>query len=586
MVTAHRRELDDTITTEVIRSALAVAVEEASIVVVRSSHSTFIQEGADACAALLDRDAQLVAQSMATSLLHGASLRCSLPELITDVPLATMRPGDVFAMNDPYRGGIHANDILIFRPIFSGGQVVFFAGTLIHVADLGGVAAGGLAALAGDTFAEGLVLPPVRLYAEGEQVHDVARILARNSRAPKAVMGDVSALVAGVNVAAARVAELLDRHGEQTVRRVCAEYLDYAETRMRDELRKLPPGTYTGAFTIDSDGVAAGREFDVTVTTTVGDGAIDLDFTGTSAQSAGAINSSFSQSLSGVIFAVRCFVDPTIPMNEGCFRPVRFSAPVGTLVNPRPPAACGGRVVTVAAAIEAILRSLSGARPDLAVASSGLVHVLTMAGTDADRPWLTMLYEFGGIGARHGVDGPDATGAFYLGGRSTIPQLEPIEAHHPLRVRRARLRPDSGGAGAWRGGLGVELAIEVLEDVTVSVRGDRILLPPPGVDGGRPGGSGFARVEHRDGSVTDLAAKQWAVRVAAGDVFVLATSGGGGLGPATARDAVLVADDVAVGRVSAEAAFDVYGVVLGDGTIDEDATRHRRAGLGRTEVTR
>jgi N-methylhydantoinase B len=185
-------DVEDTITAEVIRSALAVAVEEASIVVVRSSHSTFIQEGADACAALLDADAQLIAQSMATSLLHGASLRCSLPELIEDVPLPTMQPGDVYAMNDPYRGGIHANDILIFKPIFSGGRVVFFAGTLIHVADLGGVAAGGLAALATDTFAEGLVLPPVKLFAAGERVEDVARILARNSRAPRAVMGDVS----------------------------------------------------------------------------------------------------------------------------------------------------------------------------------------------------------------------------------------------------------------------------------------------------------------------------------------------------------------------------------------------------------
>jgi N-methylhydantoinase B len=572
-------DVDDTITAEVIRSALAVAVEEASIVVVRSSHSTFIQEGADACAALLDADAQLIAQSMATSLLHGSSLRCSLPALIEDVPLATMQPGDVFAMNDPYRGGIHANDILIFKPIFSGGRVVFFAGTLIHVADLGGVAAGGLAALATDTFAEGLVLPPVKLFAAGERVEDIARILARNSRAPRAVMGDVSALVAGVNVAAARVLELIEQHGEESVRRVSAEYLDYAERRMRDELRALPRGTFSGMFTIDSDGLEAGRQFDVVVTTTVGDGEITLDMTGTSAQSGGAINSSYSQTLSGVIFAVRCFVDPTIPMNDGCFRPVRLVAPEGTLANPRPPAACGGRVVTVAAAIEAILRSFADARPELAVASSGLVHVLTMAGGAPGQGWLTMMYDFGGIGARRGSDGPDATGAFYLGGRSTIPQIEPIEAQHPLRIRRAALRVDSGGAGTWRGGLGVDVAIEVLEDVTLSVRGDRILLPPPGLDGGLPGGAGFARVERGNGSVEHLAAKQWAVSLRAGDVFVLGTSGGGGLGPAGERSPQLVAADVAVGRVSATAAVEHYGVVLVDGQVDEDATAARRSAM-------
>ena len=162
-MTTARLGLDDTITTEVVRNALAVAVEEASIVVVRSSHSTFIQEGADACAALLDERGQLVAQSMATTLMHGSSLRCSLPSLIADVGLDSMEPGDVFAMNDPYRGGIHANDVIVFRPIFADGRVVYFTGTLIHIADLGGVAAGGLAALAGDTFAEGMLLPPVRL---------------------------------------------------------------------------------------------------------------------------------------------------------------------------------------------------------------------------------------------------------------------------------------------------------------------------------------------------------------------------------------------------------------------------------------
>lgn len=566
-----RAALDEAITAEVIRSALAVAVEEASIVVVRASHSTFIQEGADACAALLDARGQLISQSMATSLIHGASLRCSLPSLIEDYPLEQMRRGDVYAMNDPYRGGIHANDILIFKPIFAAERVVFFAGTLIHVADLGGVAAGGLASLATDTFAEGLVLPPVRLYAEGEPVADIARILARNSRMPAAVMGDVSALVAGVNVAGARLDEVLATHGVDTVLRVCDEYLDYAELRMRDELRHLANGTYRGTFTIDSDGIAADRQFEVVVTTTVDDGSIDLDFSGTAEQSGGSINSSFSQTLSGVIFAVRCFVDPTIPMNEGCFRPVRVQIPQGTITNPRPPAACGGRVVTVAAAIEAILGAFSKARPDLAVASSGLIHVLTLAGASTSAGdgangdgWLTMLYEFGGIGARQGSDGPDATGAFYLGGRSTIPQIEPIETQYPLRVRRTALRCDSGGAGTWRGGLGVEMAIEMLTDVTLSVRGDRILLPPPGVDGGHAGAPGFGRIERVGGTIEDLAPRQSAVRLVAGDVLVIGTSGGGGLGPPTERPPELVAADIDDGRVSATAAASIYGVVLDD----------------------
>ena len=488
---------DDAITAEVIRNGLAVAVEEASVVVVRSAHSTFIQEGADACAALLDVRAQLVAQSTATSLMHAASLRCSLPWLLEAVTLDTMEPGDVFALNDPYRGGIHANDILVFRPVFADGRVVFFAGTLVHVADVGGVAAGGLAALATDTFSEGLALPPVRLARAGQPADEVLRIIGANSRVPDKVLGDVDALVAGVHVIARRVDELLDRYGATELKRFVDAALDQTERRMRAELGRLPAGTYHGAFTIDGDGVEAGRTFDVRVAVTCTAGGVHVDFAGTAEQSRGAINASVSQTLSGVLYGIRCFVDPSIPMDEGCWRPLTTSLPAGSLVNPRPPAACGGRVVTVAAAVEAILDALAGARPDRASAASGLIHVYTLAGARGGEPWLNLFYEFGGLGARAGADGPDATGCFFLGGRSVIPQVEPLEAAYPLLVRSARLRPDSGGPGRWRGGLGVETVVESLGDSVSTVRGDRITIPPPGRDGGEPGTAGEYRLDPR-----------------------------------------------------------------------------------------
>ena len=211
----------------------------------------------------------------------------------------------------------------------------------------------------------------------------------------------------------------------------------------------MRPGRYRGAFTIDSDGVSPGVRYEVRVAVELdGEGGIRLDFTGTSPQSPGAINASVSQAISGVVYAVRCLIDPSIPMNEGCFRPLDIVLPPGTLVNPNPPAACGGRLVTVAAAIEAILDALSAARPDRAVAASGLIHVYTLGGrTPAGEGWVTLLYEFGGIGARAGSDGPDANGAFFLGGRSVIPQIEPLETAYPMLIRSAKLRPGSGGAG-------------------------------------------------------------------------------------------------------------------------------------------
>jgi N-methylhydantoinase B len=544
-----------TITAEVIRNTLAVTVEEASIVVVRAAHSTNIQEGADAAGALLDARGQLVAQSAATSVMHSASLRCGLAAIVSDVPLDDMRPGDVYASNDPFRGGIHANDIMVLRPIFAEGRVRWFGGTLIHVADMGGTAVGGLGALATSTYDEGVLLPTVRLYEEGRPNRDVLGIIARNSRVPGKVIGDVQALVAGVNVIARRVDELAERYGTDVLERHVADYLDYTERRLRDELRQIPSGRYHGSFTVDSDGVAPGRTFEVVASVTIGAGEVTVDFTGTAPQSGGAINASFSQSLSGVIYAIRCFVDPSIPMNEGCFRLIHTVLPAGSLVNPDPPAACGGRMVTVAGVVEAILAALSAALPERSVAASALIHVYSLSGVHHNgERWLTLGYEFGGIGARRGMDGPDATGAYFLGGRSVIPQIEPLEAQLPILVERCGLIPDSGGAGQWRGGLGVEMSIRMTAPAILTVRGDRIRVPPPGSLGGGPGAAGSYTIRRADGRNEQLNPKQQNVALETGDVFTIRTSGGGGLGPPEARHPAADEEDLREGRVTSTAA--------------------------------
>jgi N-methylhydantoinase B len=493
----------------------------------------------------------------------------------------------IFADERASRSGYPAEQRASSSPIGeASGRVVFFAGTLIHVADLGGVAIAGLAALATDTFAEGLLLPPVKLYSGDAPVPDILRIIERNSRAPDKVIGDVKALVAGVTVIARRVDELTARYGSSTLERFAHNAMDHAERQMRDELARIPPGTYEGSFEIDGDGVEPGRELEVRAAVTVdGDGGIEIDFAGTSPQARGTINSSFSQTLSGVVYAVRCFVDPTIAMNEGCFRPLRTNLPMGTLVNPAPPAACGGRVMTVAAAVEAILAALSAARPEHGVGASSIIHVWTLSGIDGDgQRWLSLFYEFGGLGARAGSDGPDATGAFFLGGRSVIPQLEPLEAQYPFVVRSSRLWPDSGGPGASRGGLGVETVIELLSDAVVTVRGARMDLPPPGGAGAKPGAAGTWEIERRDGTVERIPAKAANVPIAAGERFVLRTSGGGGLGPPERRDPERVLTDVQAGKVTVAGAARDYGVAISAGgeTVDVGATADLRAQQGVT----
>jgi N-methylhydantoinase B len=553
-----------TITAEVIRNALAVTVEEASIVVVRAAHSFNIQEGADAAGALLDARGQLVAQSVATSVMHSASLRGGLAAIIEDVPLEEMRPGDVYASNDPFRGGIHANDIMVLRPIFAGGRVRWFGGTLIHVADMGGTAVGGLGALATSTYDEGVLLPTVRLYEEGRPNRDVLSIVARNSRTPAKVIGDIQALVAGVNVIARRVEELVDRYGADVLDHHMDGSLDYAERRLRDALAQIPSGTYRGSFTVDSDGVAPERTFEVVATVTLGEGEVTVDFTGTAPQSGGAVNASFSQTLSGVMYAIRCLVDPSIPMNEGCFRVIHTVLPAGSLVNPNPPAACGGRMVTVAAVVEAILAALSAALPERAIAASGLVHVYTLSGVyPTGERWLVLGYEFGGIGARRGMDGPDATGAYFLGGRSVIPQIEPLEAQLPFVVERCGLIPDSGGEGQWRGGLGVEMSLRMTAPGVLTVRGDRMVVPPPGTLGGGPGTAGSYAVTRADGRLEQLDSKQQNVGLETGDVFIIRTSGGGGLGRPLDRDPAAVAEDLREGRVTEAGAVGAAGAAAG-----------------------
>jgi N-methylhydantoinase B len=555
---------DAALDAEILRHALRVAAEEASIVVVKSAHSAMIVEGADACAGILDTQGRLVALSTATNLMHASSLRCSLPAILEDHPLEAMREGDVFVMNDCFRGGIHANDLLIFRPVFIEGRAQWFTGTLIHVADIGGSSAGGIVPTATDVFAEGLQLPPVRLYAEDEPVRDIHRIIGLNSRTPGRVLGDVQALVAGANVAARRTGELAERYGPAALRSGVDAYIEGVERRMRDELARLTPGVYDGAYTIDDDGLVLDRSPVVRVRVTVGDGktadgSIRLDFSETDDQALGAINAGFSQALTGAVYSVRCFVDPSIPMNEGCYRPLDVVFRRGSLLDPHPPAACGGRVVAVTAACEAVVAALSQARPEHATAASSVIHPYTLSGIRGRDPWLLLSYEYGGIGARQGSDGPSATGAFFLGGRNVVPQVEPLEARLPLVIESQRLLPDSGGAGRWRGGLGVETHIRVLEDAELAVRSERVVRPPVGRQGGADGRAGEQYAIQPDGSRRKIPAKTANQALSAGETFVLTTSGGGGLGDPRQRDRAAVARDVAEGHVSSEAATEIYG---------------------------
>ncbi|NUP03500.1 MAG: hydantoinase B/oxoprolinase family protein [Nonomuraea sp.] len=551
--------MNDALTADVLRNALVVAAEEAGIVVVRSAWSTFIVEGSDASAAVLDARGRLVAHSMATTLMNSMALKAALPELLKDIPPHTMRPGDAYVLNDAYRGGVHTNDLLVYRPVFAGGAPAYFTATMIHVSDLGGLSAGGMAPLATDIFLEGLQLPPIRLATRDGLEPAVEAILRANSRTPDKVMGDVRALVAGTAVAAARLESLMAEYGEPGLAAGVDAYLDHTETRTRAALAELPRGRFEASYPIDDDGVDLERAHDVRVAVTLEGDAVTLDFTGTGPQVPAAINASASQSLAAAVFAVRCFLDPTIPMNDGCLRAIEVVLPEGSLLNARSPHPCGGRYVPIYAAMEAVFQALSDAVPERAIAASGILQPFSIAAVGAPY-WIHLSYDFGGVGARRGLDGPDATGVHFGIGRNSVPQAEPVESRCPLIVESVETVPDSGGPGRFRGGLGSRTVYRFLADCHVTTRGDRLRLPPPGRDGGLPGRVGGFFKRHLDGRVERLASKVNNVRFGAGEAFIVETTGGGGLGPPSERDRDAVLADLESGHITGRGAAEDYGV--------------------------
>ncbi|MGP3962702.1 hydantoinase B/oxoprolinase family protein [Nonomuraea sp. 3N208] len=554
--------MTDALTAEVLRNALVVAAEEASIVVVRSAYSTFIVEGSDASAAVMDARGRLIAHSMATTLMNSMALKVALPELIKDIPLDTMRPGEAYVLNDAYRGGVHTNDLLVYRPVFVDGVPAYFTATMIHVSDLGGLSAGGMAPLATDIFLEGLQLPPVRLATADGIDPAMEAILRANSRTPDKVMGDVRALVAGTAVAAARLEALIAEHGVEGLAAGVDDYLDYTEARTRASLADLPGGRYETAYPIDDDGINPEKSHHIRVAVTLSATQAVLDFAGTDPQVPAAINASASQSLAAAVFAVRCFLDPTIPMNDGCLRAIEVRLPEGSLLNARSPYPCGGRYVPIYAAMEAVFQALSDAVPERAIAPSGILQPFSIAAVGAPY-WIHLSYDFGGVGARQGLDGPDATGVHFGIGRNSVPQVEPVESRCPLIVESIETIPDSGGPGRYRGGLGSRTVYRFLTDCHVTTRGDRLRLPPPGRDGGLPGRVGGFFKHHLDGTVERLASKVNNVRFAAGEAFIVETTGGAGLGPPAERDRAAILADLEAGRVTPRGAAEDYGLETG-----------------------
>jgi N-methylhydantoinase B len=575
----------DPVTLEVVRNAAVAVAEEMNANLVRTSHSPNIKERRDCSTALFDPAGEMVAQAE-TIPVHLGAMPFSVAAAVEAFPPDSLAPGDAVLLNDPFRGGAHLPDLTLVSPVFHGDEVVAYAANRAHHADVGGSRAGSIAADATEVYGEGVRIPPVRFVRGGEVQSDLLDVLCANVRTPEERRGDLRAQVAANETGRRRFRDLAGRYGADLAPTLDA-VKDYSERRMRAEIRDLPDGTYSFADALDDDGQGT-EDVPIEATVTVDDDAIAVDFDGTAAQTRGPVNAVLAVTVSATYYAVRCLTDPEIPPNHGCYRPITVEAPPGTVVNPDPPAAvAGGNVETSQRVADVVLGALAAAVPERACAAGqGTMNNVTLGGTDPRDGSAYAFYETngGGFGGRAGADGMDGVHVHMSNTLNT--PAEVLETAYPLRVRRYALRPDSGGAGEHRGGLGLRRDVEIRgESATFTILAERHRSRPYGLLGGEPGESGaaFVRAPEPDAEGTgadgadadadgDVGASDAWERIPAktsrrldrGTVVSVRTPGAGGYGDPDERDADAIRRDLRLGKLSPAAAREAYGPAVAD----------------------
>lgn len=577
----------DPVTFEVVRNALGSMVDEMALIIMRTAHSGVVKDALDYSTAFCDRNGQMIAQGLTISM-HLGSFPGAV-ESILDHYAERLQPGDTFIMNDPYgSGGIHLPDIYVIRPVFVGGEVEAFACTVAHHTDVGGIVPGSNASTATEIYQEGLRLPTLKLFERGEPNEAIFKIVEKNVRVPKKVLGDLRAQIAAANTGQRTYLELVERYGVESLRRYTDALLDYSERLARAEIRALPNGVYRFTDYIDHDSVDPDPVV-FRVAVVVEDNHLIVDFAGTSPQVRGGINSPFPFTKSAVYAAVRLVMDPSIPTSAGYFRTVEVRAEEGTVVHPVLPGACGARGITGFRIMDAVQGALAQAVPERVWADGeGGNSIVSLGGYDARRrPFVYVDLISGARGAGAWGDGPE--GVPHPGSNNANTPVELIEAEYPLRFEQYGLVPDTGGAGQFRGALAQVRELRFLgDDATLQLRSDKRRFPPYGLCGGQPGTPSSYVLNPGPDEQTLPTIGMSPIRQ--GDVLRHVLAGGGGWGDPLARDPDLVRVDVASEKLSVAYAAAVYGVVIDPVSleIDRAATVQRRAVLAgaRTEPAR
>lgn len=578
-----QRSSVDLITLEVIRNRLDNIADEMEMTLLKSAFSSIIKEALDASAAIFDSQGRTLAQAASLPAQLGMLME-AVAQVARGFSEDKMDEGDIFILNDPYEGGTHLPDIAVLMPVYYQGKRVAFSGSLGHHQDVGGKSPGSTPPDATEIYAEGFRIPPLKLYEKNKPNETLIRLIQKNVRLPEVTMGDLRAQIACARVGRRRILELIGEYDLETISESMATLMDHSEKLTRKSIEAMPDGVYSFHDYVDDDGIEIGTPIKIMVTVTIKDSSMHFDFSGSSPQVRGPINSVPSSTKAMVYYIVRSVTDPAIPNNDGCFRPITIDLPLGSIVNPRSPAACGCRTIAIKRVVDVLFGALAKAIPDkVHAASNGQLTALAMGGVDPDTGknlvFLCGVPTAGGMGARPTKDGIDVIDTD-LSNLMNQP-LEATEMDFPIRLSQIRLWCDSGGAGKFRGGLGYEAEFELLKgEMTLSHRRDRHDFAPWGLFGGRAAPTCKTTLFRQSGKIEELPSKI-VTRLQAGDRIRVYTTGGGGNGNPLERDPLMVLDDVLEKRVSGDAAYEVYGVVLAnDGKgVDFSKTRALREEL-------
>jgi N-methylhydantoinase B len=548
----------------------------------RSAFNPIIAEAHDACHGLYHADtgATLVQGTSGLPIFVGAmafAVKAVIDKVARDGNLA---PGDTFLFNDPYDGGTHLNDIRLVRPLMRAGRVFAWLASVGHWLDVGGNVPGNFNAKATESFQEGFRIPPVKLMRANILQQDIVDILSANSRVPQSNWGDLNGQLNALDLGERRLHALLDDYGDETVAAAFATLSARAETLMRANIAALPDGTYSCDDFLDNDGVSD-KPLRIALDLTVTGDRMRLDFSRSAPPCDGPLNIARSTTVACCYVALKhLFTD--VPANAGCLAPIEFVIPDATLLGVSAPRPVGGYTETILRVIDVIFGAFAKAAPERANGSPfATINALSLAGWRSHgRKWVMFCFFGGGLGGNPEGDGlnhannPIST--------ATIPPVEILEALYPVMFTQWALRPDSGGPGWHRGGLGAIYEIEALAEdgAEVFLLGERGKYPPFGVNGGKSAAlNRFVHETDQGEKTPPLVSKVTEIKIRRGQKVRLETPGGGGFGDPATREPERVMRDLRLGYISREAARRDYQVVLrDDGSLDADATAMVRAG--------